>query len=47
MRDRFPLILAGFLLLFGSLGWFLVQGARRAENADVLSTFKASGRGAR
>lgn len=47
MRDRFPLILAGFLLLFGSLGWFLVQGARRAETADVLSTFRASPRGAR
>lgn len=47
MRDRFPLLIIGGLLLVGSLGSFLLQGARRAEHADVLSTFRASARGAR
>ncbi len=46
-RDRFPLLMIGGLLLFGSLGAFLVRGAQRAEHADVLSSFRASPRGAR
>lgn len=47
MRDRFPLLLVGFVALIGVLGWFLLQGARRAGFADELSTFKSEPDGAR
>lgn len=47
MRDRFPLLLLGGVLMLGVLGWFLVQGARRGGFADQLSTFKSEGDGAR
>jgi hypothetical protein len=47
VRDRFPLLVVGFVLLSGALGWFLVQGARRGGFADQLSTFKSEPDGAR
>ncbi len=47
MRDRFPLLLVGGLMLLGVLGWFLLQGARRGGFADQLSTFKSEPDGAR
>lgn len=47
MRDRFPLLLVGGVLLIGALGWFLVQGARRGGFADQLSTFKSEPDGSR
>src|SRR5687767_12922363 len=47
VRDRFPLLMIGGLLLVGSLGAFLVRGAQRSEHVDILSTFKASPRGSR
>ncbi|PZR07890.1 MAG: hypothetical protein DI536_26380 [Archangium gephyra] len=47
MRDRFPILVVGGLLLAGVLGWFLVQGARRGGFADQLSTFKSEPDGAR
>ncbi|MGV3624976.1 MAG: DUF4350 domain-containing protein [Archangium sp.] len=47
MRDRFPILMVGGLLLIGVLGWFLVQGARRGGFADQLSTFKSEPDGAR
>lgn len=47
MRDRFPLLMVGFLAMIGALGWFLLQGARRGGFADDLSTFKSEPDGAR
>ncbi len=47
MRDRFPLLMVGGVLLLGALGWFLLQGARRGGFADQLSTFKSEPDGAR
>ena len=47
MRDRFPLVLVGGVMLLGALGWFLIQGARRGGFADQLSTFKSEPDGAR
>lgn len=47
MRDRFPLLIIGGLLLLGATGWFLVQGARRGGFADTLSTFKSERDGSR
>ncbi len=47
MRDRFPLLVVGGLMLLGVLGWFLLQGARRGGFADQLSTFKSEPDGAR
>ena len=47
MRDRFPLLLVGGVMLLGVLGWFLLQGARRGGFADRLSTFKSEPDGAR
>lgn len=47
MRDRFPLLLAGGVLLLGTLAWFLVQGAQRGGFADRLSTFRSEPDGAR
>lgn len=47
MRDRFPLLLVGGVMLVGVLGWFLLQGARRGGFADQLSTFKSEGDGSR
>ncbi len=47
MRDRFPLLMVGGVMLLGALGWFLLQGARRGGFADQLSTFKSEPDGAR
>jgi hypothetical protein len=47
MRDRFPLVIVGGLLLVGVLGAFLLQGARRGSFADRLSTFRSEPDGAR
>ncbi|HZI10892.1 MAG TPA: DUF4350 domain-containing protein [Myxococcus sp.] len=47
MRDRFPLLVLGVLLLTGVLGSFLVKGARRGEFADTLSSFRAQEDGSR
>ncbi len=47
MRDRFPLVIVGGLLLVGVLGAFLLQGARRGAFADRLSTFRSEPDGAR
>ncbi|GHG74921.1 DUF4350 domain-containing protein [Comamonas sp. JC664] len=47
MRDRFPLLVVGGLLLTVVLATFLVRGARRNEFADTLSTFRAQEDGAR
>ena len=47
MRDRFPLVLIGGVLLIAATGWFLSQGARRGGFADRLSTFKSEPDGAR
>ncbi|MCP3097647.1 hypothetical protein LZ198_02015 [Myxococcus sp. K15C18031901] len=47
MRDRFPWLVVGLLVLTGVLGTYLVQGARRGEFADTLSTFRAQEDGAR
>ena len=47
MRDRFPLLVVGALLLTVVLGAFLVKSAQRGEFADTLSTFRAQEDGAR
>lgn len=47
MRDRFPLLLLGLLLLLGFVGATLMSGARRGDFADKLSTFRADKDGAR
>jgi len=47
VRDRFPLLLVGFLVFVAVLGSFLVTGARRGAFADRLSTFRSEPDGAR
>lgn len=47
MRDRFPLVLIGGLLLLGALGSFVLEGARRGAFADRLSTYRSEKDGAR
>ncbi len=47
MRDRFPIVLIGGLLLVGALGSLLLQGAQRGEFADRLSTYRSGKGGAR
>lgn len=47
MRDRFPLLVVGGLLLFAFLGSSLLSGARRGDFADDLSTWRAGDDGAR
>ncbi len=47
MRDRFPLLLVGALLLAVILGGFLLRGAARGGFADILSTYRAAQDGAR
>lgn len=47
MRDRFPLLLVGGVLLLGALGAFMLKGARRGSFADRLSTFRSEPDGAR
>ncbi|MEW5741822.1 MAG: DUF4350 domain-containing protein [Myxococcota bacterium] len=47
MRDRFPLLLVGGVLLLAVLGAFVLKGARRGAFADRLSTFRSEPDGAR
>ena len=47
MRDRFPWVVVGGLLLLGLLGAWLVRGAARGGFADTLSTWRAQPDGAR
>jgi hypothetical protein len=47
VRDRFPLLVLGVLLMAVVLGGFLVRGAARGGFADTLSTYRASEDGAR
>lgn len=47
MRDRFPVLLVGGVLLLAVLGAFLLKGARRGAFADRLSTFRSEPDGAR
>lgn len=47
MRDRFPMLVVGGLLLSVILGNFLLRGASRGGFADTLSTYRASENGAR
>lgn len=47
MRDRFPLLVAGALLLTVVAGAYLFQGAKRGRFADVLSTWRSEPDGAR
>ncbi|MCP3141389.1 DUF4350 domain-containing protein [Pyxidicoccus xibeiensis] len=47
MRDRFPLLVVGGLVLTVVLGGFLVRGARRGEFADTLSSYRAQEDGSR
>lgn len=47
MRDRFPLLVIGGLLLCAFLGSTLMSGARRGDFADDLSTWRAGKGGSR
>lgn len=47
MRDRFPLLVVGGLLVTALLGSWLVRGAARGGFADTLSTWRAQPDGSR
>ncbi|MBK7860040.1 MAG: hypothetical protein IPJ65_15765 [Archangiaceae bacterium] len=47
MRDRFPLVMIGGLLLLAVLGSFVLKGAARGAFADRLSTWRSEPDGAR
>ena len=47
MRDRFPLLVVGGLIVTAVLGSWLVRGAARGGFADTLSTWRAQPDGAR
>ena len=47
MRDRFPLLLVGGLLVLALLGSWLVRGAARGGFADTLSSWRAQPDGSR
>ncbi len=47
MRDRFPLLLLGALLLFGALGVSLFRSGARGSFAEPLSTYRSEPDGAR
>jgi hypothetical protein len=47
VRDRFPLLVVGGLLVTALLGTWLVRGAARGGFADTLSTWRAQPDGAR
>jgi hypothetical protein len=47
VRDRFPLVVVGGLLVTALLGSWLVRGAARGGFADTLSTWRAQPDGAR
>jgi hypothetical protein len=47
VRDRFPLLVVGALVLSAVLGGMLVRGAARGSFADILSTWRSAPDGAR
>ena len=47
MRDRFPMLMVGFLALLGVFALFLMKGAARGSFADKLSTYRSEPDGAR
>jgi hypothetical protein len=47
VRDRFPILMVGGVLLLAVLGAFILKGARRGAFADRLSTFRSEPDGAR
>jgi hypothetical protein len=47
VRDRFPFLLVGGLLLLGFVGITLMRAASRGEFADRLSTYRSEEQGAR
>jgi hypothetical protein len=47
VRDRFPLLIVGLLVLLGALATFLMRGAARGSFADKLSTYRSEPDGAR
>ncbi len=47
MRDRFPLLLIGGLILLGVIGAYLSRGAARGSFADRLSTYRSQEDGTR
>lgn len=47
MRDRFPLLVIGMLVLVGTFATFLMRGAARGSFADKLSTYRSEPDGAR
>lgn len=47
MRDRFPLLIVGLLILVGAFATFLMRGAARGSFADKLSTYRSEPDGAR
>ncbi len=47
MRDRFPLLIVGLVVLVGAFATFLMRGAARGSFADKLSTYRSAPDGAR
>jgi hypothetical protein len=47
MKDRFPLLALGVLLLFGVLGALVLSSAKRGSFADDFSTFRSEPNGTR
>ena len=47
MRDRFPLVLVGGLIMLAVLGGFILKSAKRGEFADRLSTYRSGKDGSR
>ena len=47
MRDRFPLLIVGLLVLIGAFATFLMRGAARGSFADKLSTYRSEPDGTR
>ncbi len=47
MRDRFPLVIVGLVVLVGAFATFLMRGAARGSFADTLSTYRSEPDGAR
>ncbi len=47
MRDRFPLLIVGLLVLLGAFATLLMRGAARGTFADTLSTYRSEPDGAR
>jgi hypothetical protein len=47
VRDRFPLLIVGLLMLLGAFSTFLMRGAARGTFADKLSTYRSEPDGTR